>query len=75
VEWRAEASGVEQLGQARRIAVEVGAQHRPHAAHRGVPLALVEQLRDERPQLTAVAQEPFEGPGQATVAIREVLAQ
>jgi hypothetical protein len=75
VERGAEPSGVEQLGQARRVAVEVGAEHRPHPAHRGVPLALVEQLRDERPQLTAVAQEPFEGPRQAAVAIREVLAQ
>ena len=75
MERRAETRGIEQLGQARRVTVEIAAEHRPHPTHGGVPTRLVEQVRDERPQLSLVTQETFQGPRQPSVAVREVLAQ
>ena len=69
------AGRVEEQGQLRRVSVEVGAEQRLQPADGAVPLRLVEQLADERPELAAIAEELLEGPRQPSVAVGEVRAE
>ena len=75
VQRRVEARRVEQQREARRVAIEVGAQQLAHAADGTVAALLVEQVVDERAERAAIAQELLQGARQAPVAVGEVEAQ
>ena len=57
VQRRSQPGGIQQLREARRVAVEVAPQQRPDAADRAVAFRLVEQLRDHGLELATVAEE------------------
>ncbi len=69
------ARGIQEDGELRRVAVEVGPEQRPHPPDRAVALRLVEQLAHVRAEGALVAEELLEGPRQAPVAIGEVGAE
>jgi hypothetical protein len=72
---RAAAAASMAVSRSLRLAVEVVAQQRAHAADGAVPLGFVEQLIDVDAQLPAVAQEALEGARQAAVVVAKVGAQ
>ena len=75
VHRRVEPGRVEEQRELGRVAVEVALEHPADPADRAVALLLVEQLVDHRAQGAAVAEEPLQGPRQASVAVGEVRAQ
>ena len=72
---RAETRRIQQLGKARGVAIEIGAEQDLHAADGAVSLRLVEELVYEAPQLALVTEEPLQGARQAAFSVREVLTQ
>ena len=75
VERRALAGRVQEAGELRGVPVEVAAQQLAQLAHGALAAVRVEQLAHQAAQLALVAQERFQGAGQAAVAIGEVGAQ
>ena len=72
VHRRVESRGVEQVGELRRVAVEVRLQHPADAADGAVALLLVEELIDHATEGAPVAEELLQRPRQPAVAVGEV---